>query len=159
MTNIRCYGNSAYLCTVFLKEIKGVNMSKIYSKYLELKNEDPNQLYLFRSGKFYIFIDEDADLINQYVVLKKTKFTNEVLKCGFPDDRFEDYMRVFKNHNLSISVVDNQTVSDQELPKNIEICVHKYRKIESCLKDLDIESTSPIEAIAILDQIVRCIRG
>lgn len=99
-------------------------MSKIYSKYLELKNEDPSQLYLFRSGKFYIFIDEDADLINQYVVLKKTKFTNEVLKCGFPDDRFEDYMRVFKNHNLSISVVESQTVSDQHLLEFTKLLIY-----------------------------------
>lgn len=70
-------------------------MSKIYNEYLRSKKENPNKLYLFHSGKFYIFIDEDAILINQYVVLRKTRFTKEVDKCGFPDNSYDDYMRVF----------------------------------------------------------------
>ena len=70
-------------------------MSKIYNKYLELKNNNPKKLYLFHSGKFYIFLADDADIINQYVVLKKTKFTKEIYKCGFPDSVIDDYKRVF----------------------------------------------------------------
>ncbi len=55
------------------------------------------------SGKFYIFVAEDADTINQYVILKKTKLTKEIERCSFPDHRIDDYMRVFKNHQLNIS--------------------------------------------------------
>ena len=46
-------------------------MSKIICKYLELKKQNPKKLYLFKSGKFYIFVGEDCDFINEYVVLKK----------------------------------------------------------------------------------------
>ena len=48
---------------------------KIYDKYKELKEQNSSKMYLFRNGNFYIFLDKDADLINEYVVLKKTNFT------------------------------------------------------------------------------------
>ena len=43
-------------------------MSKIYNKYLELKKENDDKFYLFKCGNFYIFLDEDAERINEYVV-------------------------------------------------------------------------------------------
>ena len=43
-------------------------MSKIYNEYLRLKKDDSNKLYLFKSGKFYIFLGEDCDLINECLV-------------------------------------------------------------------------------------------
>ena len=90
-------------------------MSKIYAKYLELKEKDKEKLYLFKSGKFYIFIADDCDAINDYVVLKKVKFTNEVYKCGFPENVLEDYLRVFKNHNLNIELVDNTNLNNNSI--------------------------------------------
>lgn len=87
-------------------------MSKIYNKYLELKRENSDKLYLFHSGKFYIFIADDVDRINQYVVLKKTKFTKEVNKCGFPDNCYDDYMRVFHNHKLDIETIETSDIDD-----------------------------------------------
>jgi len=87
-------------------------MSKIYNEYLKLKKENPNKLYLFHSGKFYIFISEDVDTINQYVVLKKTKFTKEISKCGFPDSSYDDYMRVFNNHHLDIEIIESNSIID-----------------------------------------------
>ncbi len=134
-------------------------MSKIYNKYLELKSENAQKLYLFHSGKFYIFIADDADYINQYVVLKKTKFTNEVLKCGFPDDRYDDYMRVFQNHKLDISVIETSTIEESNLPSNIEKRLQKIIKIESILQDITIDTITPLESLEILNQIMRCIRG
>ena len=83
-------------------------MSKLFDKYLILKKEDPNKLYLFRCGKFYIFLDEDCDFINDFVVLKKTPFTSNVFKCGFPDQSLEDYMRVFENLNLNVEIIENE---------------------------------------------------
>ena len=58
-------------------------MSKIYNEYLKLKAQNADKLYLFKSGKFYIFVGEDCDTINNYVVLKKTNFSQESQKCGF----------------------------------------------------------------------------
>lgn len=114
-------------------------MSKIYDRYLELKKENQNYLYLFKSGKFYIFIADDADKINEYVVLKKTNLTKEICKCGFPDNSIEDYMRVFNNHNLNIKIIDSiDTVENNIIDK---------------IKKLDIDKMSPIEALNFLNEV------
>ena len=114
-------------------------MSKIYEKYLELKSIDKNKLYLFKSGKFYIFIADDCDKINDYIVLKKVKFTNNVLKCGFPENSLSDYMRVFKNQNLNIEIIEN-----------IEL---KKESINDFILNIDINKLSPLEALNILNEL------
>lgn len=35
-------------------------MSKMYQRYLEFKKINPNQIYLFKSGIFYLFLADDA---------------------------------------------------------------------------------------------------
>lgn len=132
-------------------------MSKIYNKYLELKEENNNQLYLFHNGKFYIFIAEDAETINQYVVLKKTRFTNEVEKCGFPEDRLEDYLRVFNNHHLNITLIESNSLIEEKTPRDAGKKARKYQQIKSRLQKVKIESTTPLEALEILDEIMRYI--
>ncbi len=114
-------------------------MSKIYTKYLELKEKNPNKLYLFKSGKFYIFIADDCDKINEYVVLKKVKFTNETYKCGFPENVLDDYLRVFSNHKLDIELVENTDVSKNTI----------YEIIEKT----DINKITPMEALKILEDL------
>lgn len=105
-------------------------MSKIYSEYLKLKEKDNNKLYLFKSGKFYIFIADDCDLINEYVVLKKTKFTKDIYKCGFPSNSLNDYLRVFNNHKLNIEMVENINTN-----------------IEDIIKQINLDTITPIEAL------------
>lgn len=112
----------------------------IYQKYLQLKEQDDTKMYLFKSGKFYIFVGEDCDTINNYVVLKKVKFSNESYKCGFPSNVLEDYMRVFKNHNLDVSIVD-------------DITLVKKNNIREKLIDLDINAITPLEALNILNEV------
>lgn len=120
-------------------------MSKIYAKYLELKEKDKEKLYLFKSGKFYIFITDDCDAINDYVVLKKVKFTNEVYKCGFPENVLEDYLRVFKNHNLNIELVDNTNLNNNS--------------IYDIIKNTDINKITPLEALKILENLKEIIQN
>jgi len=115
-------------------------MSKIYDKYLELKSNDSNKLYLFKSGKFYIFIADDADTINNYVVLKKVKFTNDTYKCGFPSDVLDDYLRVFNNHNLDIEIIEDFNVNKEELLSNI-------------IKSIDVNKLTPIDALNKLNEL------
>ncbi len=59
-------------------------MSKLYKTYLILKNQDKNTLYLFKSGIFYIFLDENAKIISNILNLKLTNLSPTVVKCGFP---------------------------------------------------------------------------
>lgn len=128
-------------------------MSKIYDRYLELKCKEENKLYLFKSGKFYIFIDRDADTINDYLVLKKTKFTKETYKCGFPTDRIEDYIRIFDKHNLKVEIIENvEPVNNEDQQYN-----EKYIKIKQLLNGVDLNLITPIESINYLEKIMRCI--
>ena len=47
-------------------------MSKLYNNYLALKKENESTLFLFKSGIFYIFLDEDATKISNILGLKLT---------------------------------------------------------------------------------------
>lgn len=114
-------------------------MSKIYDKYVELKAKDQEKMYLFRCGNFYIFLADDADFINNYVVLKRTKFTKDVMKCGFPIGSKEEYLKVFQNQNLKVEVIENpfipESISDRE------------RLVVDYLKKVEINNLTPIDAI------------
>ena len=123
---------------IALKEV--VILSVIYQKYLQLKKEDANKLYLFKSGKFYIFVGKDCDTINDYVVLKKVKFSSESYKCGFPADVLDNYIRLFKNHNLDVEVIDI-------LKTNID------DSIKEKIINLDIDSITPLQALNILKDV------
>ena len=111
-------------------------MSKLYNEYLRLKKIDSSKLYLFKSGKFYIFLGEDCDLINEYLVLKKTSFSKETNKCGFPVDSLEQYLKVFNNHKLDVEILDE--------------IIYNNEKIIDELNKIDINCITPIEAIVIL---------
>ena len=127
-------------------------MSKILEKYNELKNEDKDKLYLFKSGKFYIFICDDCEKIRDFVVLKKVKFTNDTFKCGFPSNVLNEYLKVFKNLNLNVEVVESF-----ELNNSDERIIEKYSRILKYVNDIDINNIKPIEAINKLDTIRRMI--
>lgn len=94
---------------------------KIYEKYKYLKKENNDKMYLFKNGGFYIFIAEDADKINEYMVLKKTPFTKEVMKCGFPVGSLDDYMKVFNNHQLDVEIIGQTTEESLNLLDNINL--------------------------------------
>ena len=113
-------------------------MSKLYLEYLKKKNKDKEKYYLFKSGIFYIFIEDDAYRINKYIDLKITKLNDEVVKCGFPIKNIDKYMILFKDNNLDIEIVDN---SD------------KVKDIIKYINKIDINSINGIEAINILNNI------
>lgn len=121
-------------------------MSKIYDKYLMLKKMDSSKLYLFKSGNFYIFVGEDCDYINEYIVLKKTAFTKDVYKCGFPVNSLEQYMHVFNNHNLSIEVIDDY--------KKLEFNNNSSLDDLFCIiKNVDIDNITPLESLNLLSSL------
>lgn len=120
-------------------------MSKIYEKYLILKKKDKEKLYLFRSGNFYIFLDEDCDYINEYVVLKKTLFTKDIYKCGFPVNALDRYMHVFNNHNLNIELVEDYEVVDYDDDIKEEIF--------TAVKKVEIDNLTPLAALNFLSSL------
>lgn len=81
-------------------------MSKLYQTYAALKMQDSSQLYLFKSGIFYIFLDEDAKFISSKFNLKLTSLNSMIVKCGFPTSQIEKYTNLFNIANISFKIVD-----------------------------------------------------
>lgn len=110
----------------------------IIEKYKKLKERDPKKLYLFECGNFYIFIGEDSTYINNYMVLKTTKFSNEYNKCGFPKNKIEEYKKVFKNLKLNVEIINKE---------------EDINKIINYIKNIDTDCLSPIESLNILKKV------
>ena len=123
-------------------------MGKLYTKYLQLKQENPDIAYAFKVGIFYIFIDEDAKYINEKLGLKLTALNDTTLKCGFPVSKLSKYTELLTLKNIAFQLVDNNlsVVTDtKDYVNNAEI----YNIIET-IKKLDLETTSPMTAFNIL---------
>lgn len=83
-------------------------MSKLYEQYLKLKNEDPKKLYLFKSGLFYIALEDDAVMLSNKFNLKLTNLGNSTLKCGFPESRLKHYSEHFKMQDIDYILVKSE---------------------------------------------------
>src|SRR5574344_2922065 len=116
-------------------------MSKIYDSYLKHKNKDKNKIYLFKSGMFYLFVDEDATNISKIIPLKITNLTNDIVKCGFPVDALNRYKGVFENLKLDIEIVDSINNNDN------------ITKITNKLQKLDINNITPVKALELLQEL------
>ncbi len=112
-------------------------MSKLYKKYLSKKKDDKNKLYLFKVGKFYIFLGEDAKLMSEELGLKLTKFSKLTNKCGFPSEKIDTYIKFIElleyDYEIVLSTVD-YVIEDIKASKDItaEEALDKlnyYRKI------------------------------
>lgn len=113
-------------------------MSKLYEKYLRLKRNDENKIYLFKSGIFYVALDEDAIILNKNFGLKLSQFNSEINKCGFPIKSLEKYKKLFDNNDFVYEIVKD---SDRE-------------SIIKILEKVDIDNITPVEAFNILERMV-----
>lgn len=112
----------------------------LYNKYLELKKENSNNLYLFKKRLFYIFLDNDAVNISKITTLKLTNHTNDIVKCGFPEQSLNKYMNIFNNLGLNIILIE-------------EVNNNKLEKYLNKIKNIDINIITPIESINILSEL------
>lgn len=116
-------------------------MSKLYEKYIELKKIDSKKMILFKSGNFYIFLDEDAKSINKVTTLKLTNLNNEIIKCGFPSNSLNKYVSILENLKINFKIIN-----DVEEKNNKD-------KIVKMLKKIDINNITPLKAIIILQNL------
>lgn len=119
-------------------------MSKLYTKYLELKRRDSNKLYLIKSGLFYIFIDEDAKKMSQLLNLKCVLLTGEIVKCGFPENAKEKYLKKINELEQPIEIIE-------EKKKTVHLDSSIDLEPFSFLKNLDLNQITPIEAFEYLN--------
>lgn len=129
-------------------------MSKLYNIYLSLKEnqEDSDKtLYLFKSGMFFIFIDQDALIASRLLNLKLTNLNSSVVKCGFPISSLDKFVELLQHTNYSLKIIDNIS--------NVSYNLTDYKinsSINSLLYDIDnmdINSLSVGEAFSFLEKI------
>lgn len=83
-------------------------MSKLYSQYLDLKQINPNKIYIFKNGIFYIALDKDATSLSKEFGFKIVNLNDDIIKCGFPEKRLEYYTNLLENRNISFEIIDSK---------------------------------------------------
>lgn len=126
-------------------------MSKLYKRYLLLKEQNPSILYLFKSGIFYIFLDEDAKKMSSLLNLKLANLNESVQKCGFPINNLTKYSSLIQSAGYQLYIVDSATEqthssSDYILNSDIKNFVQKLSSIDSNTLSVS-EAYSTIENI------------
>lgn len=120
-------------------------MSKLYNKYKILKKEK-NIIYLFKSGIFYLFLDEDATKMSKLLNLKCTRLNNDILKCGFPIDSLSKYINILKANKIEFKIIDNEIIDEEDQYLNNI----KLKKILNKIKKEDLDKTTGLKALQIL---------
>ena len=125
-------------------------MGKLYKKYISLKIENPNKIYLFKVGIFYIFLDDDARLMSSVLKLKLTKLNSVIYKCGFPVNSSEKYINLLKKYNYDICIVNENDIYDtiNSYKNNNEL-----KKIALKIVSVDINSLSISDAFELLSEL------
>lgn len=113
-------------------------MSKLLKQYNELKNKDPNAIYLFRVGIFYNILNDDAKTVNEKIGLKITDLGPHIFKCGFPVSQIDKYIVLFEKINLKYKIIDNlHNQSTNDYLNNIEM-----KKIVKKILEIDFNNTT-----------------
>lgn len=123
-------------------------MSKLIKMYEDLKNQNNEKLYLFKSGVFYIFIGDDAKEMSEVFNFKLTSLNENYVKCGFPSNSLDKYTNLIKRLNYDVEIIEpanNSICSAKDYSNNINI-MNLLNEIAS----LDIDAISPKDAYDIL---------
>lgn len=126
-------------------------MSKLYNTYLELKKQDEEIIYLFKSGIFFIALDNDAYTLSKIFNFKLTNLTDTVVKCGFPCSSFNKYSKLFILHHLKIKIIelDNKVIYQfKDYVLNIKIT-----ELLNDIKSIDINTLSIQEAYQFIEHL------
>lgn len=126
-------------------------MSKLYNLYQNLKNENNEIIYLFKSGIFYIALSDDAIFLSNKFNLKLTNLNNCIVKCGFPISSEEKYINLLKANNIDFKLIDissNTIYSLKEYELNSNIL-----DLITLINSVDCEHLSISEAYHFIDTI------
>ena len=125
-------------------------MSKLLKQYNELKNKDPNKIYIFRVGIFYNILNEDARVVSNAIGLKLTDLSPEIVKCGFPIAKLEKYTKLLNSNNISFEVVSTPTSTNQNTP---------YDNIIKTIQNVDFDNITCKDAFDLLYNIQQKIKN
>ena len=116
-------------------------MSKLKKQYNELKEKDPEKIYLFKVGIFYNILNEDARKVSNEIGLKLTDLSPEIIRCGFPIAKLDKYTQLLDSHNLKYKLVPTHASSNQNT---------FYNNIIKQIKNIDLNNTTCKETFDIL---------
>lgn len=132
-------------------------MSKLYNTYEELKKENSDLIYLFKSGIFFIALDKDAYALSSLFGFKLSNFTPNIVKCGFPCSSYDKYSKLFNACNLDTKVVELSNSSTYEV-----VNYEKEQKINSILdkiNSIDINSLSVKDAYEFIENLQNILKN
>lgn len=126
-------------------------MSKLYSEYEKLKQKNNEKIYLFKSGIFYVALQDDAQKLSEIFDFKITNLNDNVIKCGFPLKRLEFYINLLKQKNVDFEIVDNnyskiENYSDYLNNESVKNILHS-------IVELDMNDISFKQAFEILNNL------
>lgn len=126
-------------------------MSKLYKRYLEFKKSDSSTFYLFKSGIFYIFLQEDAIKMSQLLQLKLTNLNETVIKCGFPVNNFNKYLEKIKSLEIPIAIIDSPV--DPPMSSSNYLLNGNVKNLINDLAIVDSNSLSISEVYTLIDNL------
>lgn len=132
-----------------------------FEKYKELKFFNKHKMYIFENGLFYITYNEDADKIREIFGFIEKQVGNLYRKCELPVqyfDRYETALNLKKieyeiikkpNSNKNRNKIENSFDSSGILLTKVKEN-DKYLDIIKTIKEINLTSITPIEAMNIL---------
>lgn len=132
-----------------------------FEKYKELKFFNKHKMYIFENGLFYITYNEDADKIREIFGFVEKQVGNLYRKCELPVqyfDRYETALNLKKieyeiikkpNLNKNRNKIENSFDSSGILLTKVKEN-DKYLDIIKTIKEINLTSITPIEAMNIL---------
>lgn len=126
-------------------------MSKLYKRYLSLKEENFSKIYLFKSGIFYIFLENDAIKMSRVLNLKLTNLNTTVLKCGFPVSTLNKYMNILQNLGYDVEIIDQ--IDQLPISTTNYILNNSINDLLSFISSIDSNTLSISEAYSFIDLI------
>lgn len=111
-------------------------MSKLVNIYKNLKNQDADTIYLFKSGIFYIILDEDAKKVSPLLDLKLTKLNDTIVKCGFPVSAYNKYFNILNQSTIKFKIIDkinglSLTFNDFTIEQSLKNLLNKINQIDT----------------------------
>lgn len=126
-------------------------MSKLYNTYLELKKQDEEIIYLFKSGIFFIALDNDAYTLSRIFNFKITNLTDTVEKCGFPCSSFNKYSKLFVLHHLKVKIIELDNKVIYQFKDYVQTT--KITELLNDIKSVDINTLSIQEAYQFIENL------
>ena len=127
-------------------------MSKLLTTYTNLKKQDNETFYLFKIGLFYNFINEDASIMSNLLHLKITNLSPAIIKCGFPNNSFDKYMKILLSLPYKIKIIDSLENNTLFELKNFETN-KKIKEIIFKISEIDVNNISITEAYSLLEDL------